>query len=113
MNIRGRGIVDSSGHIRISMDSVPSSREYLVERIRVWTSSTTETYFALYEETEDPGNVLDCSDTGNDDIGLEEPAIRVASGVSVIGLWTGASLTDSNGDPTRAVLTLQVREQRA
>lgn len=72
-------------------DAVPDNELWLLERISVSCSSTSETTCTLYLDTVDERHVLDYTPSGNADIADEAAPVVIPTNSILLVQWDGAS----------------------
>lgn len=86
-------VATATGVMTAVADVVEQGFLWLVERIVIGTSSTTDTACGIYVgPTQTDIYRRDFTDTGNDDVAEYGPPLLVSPGVALTLLWTGASL---------------------
>ena len=96
LRLRGRANVDSNGVCTVTLDATPQLMRKITH-VRIWSDSTSDTDFTLYDEISTPDNALDVSPLkmGNDNVGYCDPPIPIQPGTILVGVWVGASVGSS------------------
>lgn len=81
----------ASGIITLTFDPVGPGVLWLVQRITVLCTSTTQTAAVVYAGAVDPSNMVDGTSSGNLDTADESSPVLVDSSISLTIQWTGAS----------------------
>ena len=82
---------DGTGVMLVTFDPVPAGLLWLVQRVTVTTTSTTQTQAGVYAGDPTPANLVDGTNSGNLDVADQASPILVDSSVSLNVQWTGAS----------------------
>lgn len=86
-------VAGAAGTMQATADVVEQGYLWLVERIVIGTTSTTDTACAVYVGPQQTDIYRrDITDTGNDDVAEYGPPLLVSPGLALTLLWTGASL---------------------
>lgn len=101
-------VVIADGSITVYLDPVPSSVEWLIERIGIHCTSQVQTDFAVYEDVISPQNRRDFTPVGNDDTADYAQPMWFAPGQQVILQWTDSGLLDAGGNPVVGSVNIQI-----
>lgn len=93
----------ATGRCEATIEAVPPDQFWLVDRMTVTCTSSTETEARVYRGEERDANLVDGTVAGNLDIADEAQPILVEAGEELRCVWTGAS------DGAVGTFTVQVR----
>jgi hypothetical protein len=105
-------LVDASGTITIELARVPAHEEWWVQVIAISCTSTVQTIFYAFRDEPELSRVIDKTERGNFNVAEEESARWIASGARILVAWYGASMVDSQGNPTRGECSMQIASRR-
>jgi|SRR5450759_331304 len=109
LRIRQSGAVDADGRIALDLGTVPSAVDWFIERVSIKCNSAVQTTFDMYEDMESDLYRLEHSPVGNDNIADYAAPVWVPNSTNLIAIWSGVSAEDSNGEPSVAQITAQIR----
>ena len=81
----------AAGFAQLELNPPGSGQGYLVERIDVWSNSTSSSAVSAYVGQPDTHNEMDFTASGNHDISDERNPIYVPPGTPFVLLWSGLS----------------------
>lgn len=82
-----------SGSVTVEYKAPAAGFAYLIDRISVYSNSSTTTACTIYCGNASPENVVDYTPAGNYDIADENSPIYIPAGSKVSVVWTGVSST--------------------
>ena len=108
--LKQSAVVDAAGEITIDLGTVPSGKEWEIERYSIHCTSPVQTEFAIYADIVTPVNRKDFTPIGNDNVADNSSPIWCSGGQNVIAHWDDVAAVDGLGVPCVGSINLQVVE---
>lgn len=87
-------LANVNGRAEVRYGPVPAGKIWAVERLTIYSDSTTVPIFRWYLGDPKLYNIMEATDNGDFDAAEYPTAVPVGQGLSVVGVWTGAQEGD-------------------